>query len=74
MEIKYEFGEDDFTYTADWHDVREEVKRLLSDMDKKSLIELLLEQDHIEDYFDWELEEAFKADAYEMYKESRIRD
>ena len=74
MIIKYEFGEDEFNYEVDWYDVKTELKRIMSDMDKKSLIDLLLEQDGIEDYFDWELECAFENDAREMYKESRTRD
>ena len=74
MIIKYTFGEDEFNYEVDWYDVKTELKRIMSDMDKKSLIELLLEQDGIEYYFDCELEYAFESDAREMYKESRSYD
>ena len=74
MTIKYTFGEDEFNYEVDWRDVKTELKRIMSDMDKKSLIDLLLEQDGIEDYFEWELEDAFEHDAREMYKESRFYD
>ena len=76
MIIEYEFGgddihpADDFEYEIDYKDFRYYIKTKLSDMDKKSLIELILNADIDEflfDYFYEEIYDEFYGEAYEQF-------
>lgn len=73
--FRYWYTDDeDFEYNVDKSDIRLCIKTLLSDMDKKSLIEIIIDSvmdEDLFDYFEDEIKDYFEYDAIEWYKENR---
>ena len=73
--FRYWYTDDeDFEYNVDKSDIRLCIKTLLSDMDKKSLIEIIIDSvmdEDLFDYFEDEIKDYFEYDAMEWYKENR---
>ena len=76
MRIIYEFGGDDinppkeFEYDVNHRDFHTYIKQLLSDMDKKTLIDIIMDNDpeYLLNYFEDDVYEHFKDDAYEEFE------
>ena len=72
--IRYWFGDDDFEFELSNYDLRTFIKTRLSDYDKKSLIEFIVENVSDDDLyycFEEELKEHYENNAYEIYKQRR---
>lgn len=73
--FRYWYTDDeDFEYDVNKSDIRLCIKTLLSDMDKKSLIEIIMDSvmdEDLFDYFEDEIKDYFEYDAMEWYKENK---
>lgn len=72
--IRYWFGDNDFEFSLSNSELRTRIKMWLSDYDKKSLIEFIVDNisdDDLFDYFAEDLEEYYEDEARELYKQRR---
>ena len=72
--IRYWFGENDFDFNISNSELRTRIKMWLSDYDKKSLIEFVVDNisdDDLFDYFAEDLEEYYEDEARELYEQRR---
>ena len=69
--IKYYFGEDLFEFPLDKHELRLYVKERLSDWDKNSIIDFVVENISDKDLFDIfydDLHDEYENEAFELSK------
>ena len=74
MTITYWFGEDEYEFYIPIHDVREAIREYLSDCDKNTLIDFIINEMNSDDLFglfEEQLMEKYEDVAYMYYKENK---
>lgn len=69
MIIYYKFNDDDFEYEPSLKSLEQAKRDILSELDKKDLIEIIMAEDDIEECFYDEFKDYFEEDAREEYEQ-----